>query len=250
MDALARALDGFADSWRYFARAKYGLHEQDGILAGCTGGRVAYCNQAIVVHEPHDPAGALASAVAYFEGLHLPFMLQVPEGSAVNDAVPPTGLIWTGRVPFMVLDPIDEATWRKAPPGLEISPAVAADTGDLERLLNETFGMPLDSVRTFALGRFIGHEDVQMFVGRIDGMIVTTATSVLSGETAGVFQVGTLEQHRGKGLGNVMTGHAIKAAVEKGARISYLQASALGRPVYESMGFKTLLQHSLFEPPS
>lgn len=250
MDALELALDGFADSWRYFARAKYGLHEEDGILAGCTGGRVAYCNQALVVHEPRDPVSALASAVAYFEGLHLPFMLQVPEGSAVNEVVPGTGLIWTGRVPFMLLDPIDDATWRKAPPELEISPAVAADTSALESLLNETFGMPLDSVRTFALGRFIGHEDVQMFVGHIDGTIVTTATSVLSGETAGVFQVGTLEKHRGKGLGNVMTGHAIKAAVERGARISYLQASALGQPVYESMGFKTVLQHSLYEPPT
>ena len=65
-----------------------------------------------------------------------------------------------------------------------------------------------------------------------------------------MFQVGTLEQHRGKGLGNVMTGYAIQAAVEKGARISYLQASALGQPVYESMGFKTVLQHSLYEQPS
>src|SRR5205085_8843068 len=177
------------------------------------------------------------------------FMLQVPEGSAVNDAVRSTGLIWTGRVPFMLLDPIDDLAWRKAPPELEIAPAVAADTGDLESLLNETFGMPLDSVRTFALGRFIGHEDVQMFVGRIDGKMVTTATSLLSGDTAGVFQVGTLEQHRGKGLGNVMTGHAIKAAAEKGARISYLQASALGYPVYEKMGFKTVRTHTMFERP-
>ncbi len=250
MDALQRALDGFADSWRQFARAKYGLHEQDGILAGCTGGRVAYCNQAIVVTEPKDPAGALASAVAYFEGLHLPFMVQIPEGSAVNEAVRSTGLVWTGRVPFMLLDPIDDTTWRKAPPELEIAPVAAADTSDLESILNEAFSMPLDSVRTFALGRFIGHENVQMFVGRIDGTIVTTATSLLSGDTAGVFQVGTLEQHRGKGLGNVLTGHAIKAAAERGARISYLQASALGQPVYESMGFKTVLQHSLFEPPA
>ena len=250
MDGLARALEGFADSWRYFARAKFGLHEQDGILAGCTGGRVAYCNQALVVHEPQDPAGALASAMAYFDGLHLPFMLQVPEGSAVNEAIRGTGLIWTGRVPFMLLDPIDDSMWRKAPPELEIAPAVAADVGELESVLNETFGMPLDSVRTFALGRFVGHEDVLMFVGRLEGKIVTTATSLLSGDSAGVFQVGTLEQHRGKGLGNVMTGHAIKAAVEKGARISYLQASALGKPVYEAMGFKTVLQHSLFEPPS
>src|SRR5207237_10779230 len=116
-------------------------------------------------------------------------------------------------------------------------------------LLNETFTMPLDSVRTFALGRFIGHEDVQMFVGRIDGKMVTTATSLLSGDTAGVFQVGTLEQHRGKGLGNVMTGHAIKAAVDRGARISYLQSSALGYPVYEKMGFKPVLTHTMFERP-
>ena len=149
----------------------------------------------------------------------------------------------------MLLDPIDESLWRTAPDGLEISPAVVADMADIENLLTETFGMPLDSVRTFALGRFIGHEDVQMFVGRLDGRIVTTATSVLSGDTAGVFQVATLEQHRGKGLGNVLTGHAIKAAMERGARISYLQSSVLGYPVYKSMGFKTVLTHTMFERP-
>jgi len=249
MDALARALDGFADSWRYFARAKYGLFEQDGILAGATGGRVNYCNQALVIGEAPDAYSSLAAAMGYFDGFHLPFMVQVPDGSSFNAVVGRAGLIGTAKVPFMLLDPIDDSTWRQVPPELEIAPAVAADMSALESLLNVTFAMPLDSVRAFALSRFIGHAEVQMFVGRIDGKIVTTATSLLSGDTAGVFQVGTLEQHRGKGLGNVMTGHAIKAAVEKGAHISYLQASALGYPVYEKMGFKTVLTHTMFERP-
>ena len=249
MDGLERALAGFADSWRYFSRARYGLHEHDGIIAGCTGGRVAYCNQAVVASATKDPAEALAAAIAYFDALHLPFMVQVPHGSPVNTVVGAAGLIDSGEVPFMLLDPIDESLWRTAPPELEISLAVASDMNDIETLLHVTFGMPLDSVRAFALGRFIGHEDVLMFVGRIDGTIVTTATSILSGDTAGVFQVATLEQHRGKGLGNVLTGHAIKGAMERGARISYLQASALGFPVYERMGFKTALMHTMYERP-
>ena len=68
MDALARALDGFADSWRYFARAKYGLFERDGILAGATGGRVNYCNQALVIDWTHsDVSGHHLEIVALDE---------------------------------------------------------------------------------------------------------------------------------------------------------------------------------------
>ncbi|MGZ4128119.1 MAG: GNAT family N-acetyltransferase [Actinomycetota bacterium] len=249
-DVTARALSGFTDSWRMFARPEFGLLEHDGILAGATGGAVAYCNQAVVFDEPRDPNRALSAAVAYFQERSLPFMVQVPDGSSVAAVAGEHTLVGAARVPFMVLDEIDDSSWRTPPEDLEIRRIGPEDMGDLDRILTESFGMPLESVRAFALDRLISDDAVHMFIGRFDGTAVTTATSIVSGDAAGVFQVGTLEHHRGKGLGNVMTGHAIKAAAARGARISYLQASPMGFPIYEKMGFKTVLWHTMFERPA
>lgn len=246
-DATSRALSAFPGSWRRFARDEYGILEHDGILCGATGGNVAFCNQGLVYDEPSDPDDALKTAIAYFVERGLPFTVQVPDGSSVAGVGSKYGLFATARVPFMVLDDIDDSSWRAPPDGLQIARVTPDEMADLDHILAETFGMPLDAVRAFALERLIDDPNAHMYLGRLDGTVVTTATSLHIDDAAGVFQVGTLEQHRGKGLGNVMTGHVIKAAAARGARIAFLQASPMGLPVYEKMGFRTVLYHTMLE---
>jgi hypothetical protein len=148
------------------------------------------------------------------------------------------------------LDPISDDGWRAPGPDLQIERARTHDhIAEINQILHESFEMPMDSVDTFELDRFIDNDDVMMFIGRVDGAAVTTATSVLLGDMAGVFQVGTLAQHRGKGYGEIMTAHVTRAAADAGAETAFLQASGLGFPIYKRMGFQTVTSHTLFEQP-
>ena len=250
-ETLNLASDAFVETWRLMADAALGMLEQDGILCAGTGGDVPYCNQAVVFAEPAEPTRALATAIKFFEERDLRFALQVPHGSKVPTVVAAQGLIDTAIMPFMILDPLEDSGWRAAPEELEIVRARdVRDIQEINRILNVTFGMPMDSVRTFRLERFLDNDHVKMFIGRVDGKAVTTATSIVIGETAGIFQVGTLEQHRGKGFGEVMTAQSVRAAADAGARIAFLQASNSGFPIYKRMGFQTVTSHTMFERPS
>jgi GNAT superfamily N-acetyltransferase len=249
-DVTKLCVEAFVSTWRLMANRDLGMLEEDGFLCAGTGGAVPYCNQAIVFAEPSDPASALATAIKFFEKRDLHFAVQVPRGSGVMSVIAAQGLIETGILPFMILDPIEDF-WRKPPAELEVVRARdAEDIDDINEILHVAFGMPMDSVRTFALERFLDNDDVKMFIGRVGGKAVTTATSIVIGETAGIFQVGTLETQRGKGFGEILTAESIRAAADAGARVAFLQASGSGFPIYKRMGFQTVTSHTMFERPA
>jgi hypothetical protein len=244
--SVQRALDAFPDAWRVFA-AQDTAPEIDGVLIVATGGQAAFCNQAIVYAEPAVPRAAFEQTIAFFDERSLPFLLQVPAGSSVNELAFSSGLTIAGVPPFMVLDPIEGSRWRPAPAGLEIRPVVNDDeVTRVETLVSVTFGMDPEAVRSFGLGRLLDAKAAQMFLGWIDGEAVTTSSVVWTDGVAGIFSVGTLEEQRGKSLGEVMTAHAILTAADAGADIAYLQASDMGYPIYERMGFRTVTSHTMY----
>jgi len=61
--------------------------------------------------------------------------------------------------------------------------------------------------------------------------------------------VATVPQHRRRGLGTVVTAALTEAAFAHGADIVCLQASPMGRPVYERMGFETITSYRIWIPP-
>lgn len=57
------------------------------------------------------------------------------------------------------------------------------------------------------------------------------------GDVGGVYYVGTPEEHRGHGVAAVATAFVTNAQFDRGATSVVLQASAMGRGVYERLGF-------------
>ena len=60
----------------------------------------------------------------------------------------------------------------------------------------------------------------------------------VTGHVAGIYWVGTLEAWRGKGYGAALTVVAACEGKERGCTVASLQASVMGYPVYERIGFK------------
>ena len=86
----------------------------------------------------------------------------------------------------------------------------------------------------------------ECYIGSVDGEAVATSTLVVTGTTAAVYNVATLESHRRRGLGEALTWHAVRAGAAMGCDVSTLQASAMGRPIYERMGYRYVAPYRTF----
>ena len=119
---------------------------------------------------------------------------------------------------------------------------VGADAELLDMALDVTargFGAP----RTFFEPLFASGmqaEGLDLWLAFVDGVAVSTATGLVRGDNVGIFDVATPPEHRRKGYGAVVTAAAVAHGFDAGASLAYLQASDMGFPVYEALGFRTV----------
>jgi GNAT superfamily N-acetyltransferase len=85
----------------------------------------------------------------------------------------------------------------------------------------------------------IGFGDVAWthYVAFLDDQPAATTSLLLDGELAGIYNVATLAQARGKGIGAAVTRAAMLYARNHGATQAALQSSDLGYSVYRGLGF-------------
>ena len=61
-----------------------------------------------------------------------------------------------------------------------------------------------------------------------------------------VFGVTTVPEHRGRGYGRAVTAAVVEAARRLGIGLAWLQASAMGEPLYREMGFRTVEDYAVW----
>jgi GNAT superfamily N-acetyltransferase len=85
-----------------------------------------------------------------------------------------------------------------------------------------------------------------LYLGCIGGKPVATSLCSRTGEVAGIYIVSTLPEFRGRGFGEAMVWRAVMDSHEEGCTMSCLQASKMGRPVYERMGYRTIIDYHIW----
>ena len=101
------------------------------------------------------------------------------------------------------------------------------------------FGMP--EMVCEPLGRFVAAlppEQVGHLLARLDGRPVACGSLWLTGRTAGLYNIATLDEARGRGIGYAVTAALANLGVDRGATHAILHASQTGRPLYERLGFE------------
>lgn len=249
-DELAAISDkAYFDSWRDWMSLIEGgdVHERDGVLAVYSGSPVPWLNIAFVTRKLDAPHKAIAAAVSYFDERSRPFIVRVRDGVDPDAelAAEQLGITYSDTVPGMTLYPIPAAP--PPPDGLEIS-TVEDERGlrDFIGVTSEAFGMPAEAMSQLVTMRFIEEPGWQAYLGRLGGEPVTASMLQLDGDIAGVYFVGTRDDFRKRGLGEAMTWHAVREGAKAGCTVSTLQASDVGKPIYERMGFRVVAGYRTF----
>jgi GNAT superfamily N-acetyltransferase len=192
-----------------------------------------------------DLAATAAAVRAYFEGRKLPFQLTFRDpGLAPAKALEPFG--WKRRespTPGMAL-PLPAESIPPVPDGLTIEEV--GTQGELARFRDAAFrgfGYPPQIAPRFMNEWLLAQPNVRLYAGVVAGEVVVTSALVTTGSVAGVYWVGTLEAQRRRGYGEALTWAAVAAGQRAGCTVASLQASAMGKPVYERMGFAQVLAY-------
>lgn len=76
------------------------------------------------------------------------------------------------------------------------------------------------------------------YLAYLDGKPVATSLLFLQGGVAGIYAVSTIPEARRKGIGSQVTLHPLLLARSMGYKAGILQASEMGKSVYQALGFK------------
>lgn len=155
---------------------------------------------------------------------------------------------WT---PGMVAFPIDpEAMTRAAAPDLEIRRATDAAGMDAHRqVVTAGFGWDAAVALGNACPDLLDRPECAVYVGYADGVPVASGMGWRTGRTMGVYSIATVEAARRRGYAAAMTARVVADGVAAGCDVAVLQASAMGRPIYERLGFETVVRYAAYAVP-
>lgn len=151
------------------------------------------------------------------------------------------GLSAGGHPPFMLRAAGGDAP--RTPDGLDIVRVDSPQTlADYQRALISGFGMlSFDDAANVSVfeGDAAYAPGWHHFVGYVDGVPAATAAAYTGERVTRVDNVSTRREFRGRGYGEALTWHATVVRPDTPA---VLFASDMGRPVYERMGYVTVLR--------
>jgi GNAT superfamily N-acetyltransferase len=220
------------------------------VTAFGTGLPIALFNQVVVTADDATEAG-MDAAIRALQTRGGPFYLVLRRG--IDDRFGPiaTTLGMTfedGVVPGMALHPIPPGgPGPGTPAGHEIRRITdAAGLDDHIRTLADGFEIPDPIVRPWIGEELWRRDGCAVYVGYTDGRPVTTGFGIRTGRTIGVYNIATVETARRHGYGAAMTARVVADGAAEGCDVAILQASEMGRPIYERLGFRTVIGRDVY----
>jgi ribosomal protein S18 acetylase RimI-like enzyme len=234
------------------------IESEDGWLFGAgSPSHPVISNAAFRGNDSVDAGELVSRAKAFFAARGRGFSIWIrgeePEDRDLAIATSEAGLQLVYEMPEMVLgSPVEEP---RLPNGAELRRLSEASQADdywkVAAASYTSIGFPPEVFGSYSDNAGLLAENVAAFIAFLDGEPVSIAMTIVSNSVAGIYWVGSLEQARGKGLGRAVTTAATNAGFELGAEVASLQASPMGKPIYEAMGYETVFDYRLFmsSPP-
>ncbi|MEO6456830.1 MAG: GNAT family N-acetyltransferase [Chloroflexia bacterium] len=191
---------------------------------------------------------------AYFQQMAHPYSLMVLDGLVPGAAqrLDDMGYVQVDSMPAMWLDNLDTALQEMSRPA-DLMVEVKRVESSMERatfrsVLLQVFAMPAEEVEIILTDKAFDMPNIRHYIARADEVTIGTASVVIGGEIAGIWNVGMLAQHRRRGIALQMMYHALTEAHAVGCHSSMLLASRDGTPLYERLGYSTISTLRVFVP--
>ena len=205
-------------------------------------------NQALIERSDATAAGLLAGVEAGLRNVGS-FVVRLRDG--VDDRFIPTltraGLVAAGEsmtTPGMVAYPIDrdaiaDAITPSRLGSLEIHRVTDAVGIDEHRtVVTEGFGTHPSVASGTTCAVLLDRSECMVYVGYAEGAPVVSGLGWRTGRTIGVYAISTIPAARRRGYGAAMTARVVTDGSAAGCDVAVLQASEVGRPIYERLGFR------------
>lgn len=199
-------------------------------------------NVAFITGPVADPPRLIGDAQQFFRTTGI-WRLSGPSEwcEALGPVALASGLRAGPPVPLLVLNPIPPSP--PAPPGLSVRLVTQEkELRDFHVAAGRGFKIPIWVLRLamphIPTGANDGTPTIRLFVGYVDGKPVATSAGVTAAGIVGVSLVASVPEARRRGYGTALTWAAVAQGRTEGASVSYLHATAMGRPVYETMGYR------------
>lgn len=218
------------------------------VTAISTGIPVPFANPVYVFEPPVE--ADLHDAISWVAQRGSPFQVTVAE-PALAGAEPITashGLERAdGALPGMALASLDETPRNESPVDIE-RVNCAEDMEERTAVLSAAYEMPMELAKQFSPASMATDKRMTPLFGRVDGEPVACGLLVQSGDVAGVYNICVTEAFRRQGIGEAMSWAVFRTGRDAGAEVGVLQSTELGYPLYERMGFETVVEYYPFHP--
>jgi GNAT superfamily N-acetyltransferase len=107
-------------------------------------------------------------------------------------------------------------------------------------VMTEGFAMPEDLVEPLLTVVDAMQGSFVQVTARLDGRPVGSGTVFFDGTTGGLYNIATVPDARGQGVGRAITATLANVARERGCAQTVLHASEAGRPLYERLGYEAV----------
>lgn len=227
-----------------------------GISVLASGLPVSLFNRVLVTDVDAAP-GAVAAAVGVMRDRGAPWTVTVRDGvdAGIGMALAELGLVpdEDPSAPGMAMHPI--AVAGSGPAGRASAHDIrdvrgGAGFADHLAVLVGGFGMPAELVARVMNPELAKADDVRLYVGYLDGRAVSCGAGIRTGRTIGVYNIATVPQARRRGFGAEMTDRVAADGLAAGCDTAILQASAMGQPIYERLGYRTVVRYREWMDPS
>ncbi|MBQ1017430.1 GNAT family N-acetyltransferase [Micromonospora sp. D93] len=245
-DRMARA---YFDAFETLCRAtpKGGYAERGTARAGVTGAGVATLNAAYDRSTEPDLGSLdeMATEVGR-QAAHWSIIVRGAAGDQVADLAARHGLLERTELPLLACAASDLAFRAGSAERPSVRQVSAAESDLYTETLTRSFEVPDGLFGSLMGGAVLDAEPITGYLAEESGRPVGTGLGMRTSGVVGVFNIAVVPSARGRGLGRVLTETVLRDGIAAGADAAYLHTSAMGQPLYESMGFTLVETWTMF----
>ncbi|MET8044724.1 GNAT family N-acetyltransferase [Micromonospora sp. NPDC005215] len=178
---------------------------------------------------------------------HWSIMVRGEADDEVRDLAARHGLLSRSALPLLACTAGDVVFRAGTTRRESIRQVRAAEAGLYTDTLTRGFEAPEDAFGSLMGGGVLDADPVAGYLAEESGRPVGTGLGLRTHGVLGVFNIAVLPAARGRGVGRAITEAVLRDGIAAGAEAAYLHPSAMGRPLYEAMGFRLVENWTIFQ---